>query len=248
LIVALVAALAVVLFITIRKNKKYRLEKKKATISKVLVTGGCEGIGKEIALQFAKHLNCQIIIFDQHNEHVDDLMGRIERSGGHGHFYDCDFLDKDSVMKAIAQVTAKFGPVDILVNATGKTLEKHFEDYCHEELAAVVEANLVCPTILIKEFLTLMKKQKIGHIVHVSSETEQFHSLDNFAYCGAKNGLMRFLRSLQKSLRHSYPFIKVTVTNPHFFHSRALNHNIKAETIAYAEKIYHGVMAEKNEI
>jgi len=73
LIVALVAALAVVLFITIRKNKKYRLEKKKATISKVLVTGGCEGIGKEIALQFAKHLNCQIIIFDQHNEHVDDL-------------------------------------------------------------------------------------------------------------------------------------------------------------------------------
>jgi len=42
-------------------------------------------------------------------------VGRIERSGGHGHFYDCDFLDKDSVMKAIAQVTAKFGPVDILV-------------------------------------------------------------------------------------------------------------------------------------
>lgn len=76
-------------------------------------------------------------------------------------------------------------------------MEKPFEEYCHEELAAIIEINLLSPTIMIKELLTIMKAQKSGHIVDVPSMTEEFRSPDIFTYCGVKAAIIKMLQAFQ---------------------------------------------------
>jgi len=71
-----ILAIAILIFDNLKK-KKDRMESKRRTTKKVLITGGCEGIGRELAIQFAKNLKCDIIIFDNRKEHVEDLRKKL---------------------------------------------------------------------------------------------------------------------------------------------------------------------------
>ena len=61
-----------------------------------------------------------------------------------------------------------------------------------------LEVNFLGPATMIKEMLTIMKRQGKGHIVNVPYGTDKLYSDDVFAYCGAKTGLNRLLKGVQK--------------------------------------------------
>jgi short-subunit dehydrogenase involved in D-alanine esterification of teichoic acids len=67
-------------------------------------------------------------------------------------------------------------------------------------LTLKIESNFLGPTILVKELLTIMKKQPEGHIVSVPSDLDVFNSEDIFTYCGAKGALGKLFQGLQAGI------------------------------------------------
>jgi 3-oxoacyl-[acyl-carrier protein] reductase len=227
-------------------------EHKKKTLnrqSKILITGACKGIGRELALLFARRHNCHIVVFDSEKQQADGLLADITKFGGKGYFYQCDFKDSNTVMKALAQTIAELNTIDLFINTGGLALEKPFEEYCHEELAAIIEINLLSPTILIKELMTIMKAQKSGHLVDVPSMTEEFRSPDIFTYCGVKAAIIKMLQAFQNELKVTHPNIFITVVRPTIIVAKPTqNHVSRYDIVEYARKIYDGIMNQASEV
>jgi len=230
-------------------KKEQKKKKNFSRQSKILITGACKGVGKELALLFARRHHSHIVIFDSDKRAADGLLAEIKKFGGNGYFYECDFKDSNTVMKALAQTLAEFQSIDLFINTGGLALEKAFEDYCHEELAAIIEINLLSPTILIKELLTIMKAQARGHIVDVPSMTEEFCSPDVFTYCGVKAAIIKMLQALKNEIKVSHPNITITVVRPTIIVTKPTQNRPSAYSIMeYARKIHDGILNGDDEI
>jgi len=105
-----------ILFLTILKFIK--VKKTLSPNSTILITGGCMGLGKEIALNFASNHKCNIIIYDIQTNLSTSLLEEIKKAGGKGHFYECDISNQEMVAKVFKETTQKFQMIDILVKHT----------------------------------------------------------------------------------------------------------------------------------
>ena len=85
---------------------------------KVLVTGGSHGIGKQIALLFAKE-GCQVAICSRSEDKMSDALQEIRRYNHSAISLTCDVLQKPNVDQVISTITELWGGVHILVNNVG---------------------------------------------------------------------------------------------------------------------------------
>ncbi len=165
-----------------------------------VVTGGASGIGRAIALLFARE-GATVAVADLQresrlDEETPDTVAAIERAGGTGLFVETDVSESGPVQRMVATVLDAFGRINILVNSAGIFVRNPITEVTDEEWASVLDVNLggyfrTCRTVL-----PHMLKQGEGRIVNISS----IHGIRGTGaattYCASKGAIENLTRQL----------------------------------------------------
>jgi NAD(P)-dependent dehydrogenase (short-subunit alcohol dehydrogenase family) len=149
-----------------------------------------------------------------------------------------DVTDPADAEAAVQAAVERFGRIDVLVNNAGNFYAGFFEEISPEDFRAQVETNLFGPMNVTRAVLPVMRKQRSGHVVTISSLAGLAGSAFGSAYVASKFGLEGWMESLASEVE---PFgIHTTVVNPGFFRTELLTRestNYAPASIAdYAER------------
>jgi acetoacetyl-CoA reductase len=161
-----------------------------------VVTGGSRGIGRSIALEFArKGANIAILYMPPHEE-ADETLRMLSDLGVQAEKYHTDVSDYKAVQAAFAKIFQKHGQVDILVNCAGITLDKTMSKMTVDLWQKVIDVNLTGAYNCTKAVWDQMKERKFGRIVSISSVVGQSGNFGQANYAASKAGLLGLTKSL----------------------------------------------------
>lgn len=169
----------------------------------VLITGSSRGIGKAIAVKFAKK-GYHVVINCAHNE--EELLKTKTEIEGYQvscHAYLGDMGDYDAAKELFGQIRKLYGNVDVLVNNAGISYVGLFTDMKPEDWNRVITTNLTsvynCCSLAIPD----MVKNKYGKIINISSVWGNVGASCEVAYSASKGGMNAFTKALAKELAPS---------------------------------------------
>ncbi|RYV50355.1 3-oxoacyl-ACP reductase FabG [Pengzhenrongella frigida] len=156
-----------------------------------LITGSGQGIGKAIALTFARE-GASIAVNDIpfNEEKAKATVEELRALGVEAELFLADVSKEDEVTKMVADVQARFGRLDILVNNAGINRDGLLHKASGENWAAVVAVNLTGPFNCTKAVLPGMRAQGYGRIVNMSSLTARIGIFGTGYYATTKAGLI----------------------------------------------------------
>ena len=161
-----------------------RLHKKVAVI-----TGGSRGIGRKIALAFAKEGADIVINYINQATAADDVVALIHQLGRKAIAVQADISKRLEVQELFRLSMAEFKHIDILVNNAGINKRGWFEEATDEDWDQIMKVNLKGPFICSQEVFPIMKQQKSGRIINISSVAGQYHGPKTVHYAVSKAGL-----------------------------------------------------------
>lgn len=135
----------------------------------VLITGALSGIGRATALAFARS-KARVVISGRRADEGRALAATLHSLGAQAEFIEADVRDEDDVQALVERTVARFGRLDIAVNAAGTEGESApVVDQTAARYAAVFDANVLGTLLAMKHELRAMSAQRSGSIVNVSS-------------------------------------------------------------------------------
>ncbi|PTX58344.1 3-hydroxybutyrate dehydrogenase [Melghirimyces profundicolus] len=162
----------------------------------VIVTGAARGIGYSIAQAFAREGD-HAVVADLSERDAVEAAGRIaQTTGGEASGYAVDVADEEKVKTMVEQVVSSRGSIDVLVNNAGLQHIDKVEDFPLEKWEHLIGVMLTGPFLLTKHTVPLMKKQKYGRIINISSVHGKTASPFKSAYISAKHGVVGLTRTV----------------------------------------------------
>ncbi|MBW1832416.1 MAG: SDR family oxidoreductase [Deltaproteobacteria bacterium] len=167
---------------------------------RVLITGGAQGIGLEMALKFAGR-GAEIVIADLNEAKLGEATAKIEAAGAAAWGFPVDVTDPASIAALRAKIAAEAGPIDLLVNNAGVVfggpfietpLERHFKTY---------EVNVLGVVAMTHAFLSDLIDRPESHIVHISSASGLVGLPFGSTYASSKWAVIGFSESIRAELR-----------------------------------------------
>ncbi len=176
----------------------------------VVVTGASAGLGRAIALGFAKKgLNVGLISRNEHR--LETLKEEIEALGVSASFEVCDVADANQIFKAADALEKTLGPIDIWVNNAMASVFSPFEKITVKEFKRVTDVTYLGVVFGTHCALKKMLKRNRGTIIQVGSALAYRGIPLQSAYCGAKHAIQGFTESLRCELLHAKKRIKITM-------------------------------------
>ncbi|MCA7120626.1 MAG: 3-oxoacyl-ACP reductase FabG [Acidibrevibacterium sp.] len=160
-----------------------------------LVTGGARGIGRAIALAFARE-GAAVAILDRRGDLAEETAHEIAALGAKSCSVVADVGDEAEVKAAAMHVEAVFGGIDILVNNAGIDTTSRVIDMPVEMWDDMIRVNLRSIFLCTRAVLPGMTQRKWGRIINVSSQLAHKGAADMAHYAAAKAGVLGFTRSL----------------------------------------------------
>lgn len=165
-----------------------------------LITGASRGIGKTIALTFARH-GAHVAFTDlQADDAAEALKKELLTYGNKVAFYPSDASKYNDAQELIKQVVAAFGRIDILVNNAGITKDNLLLRMEEKDFDAVINVNLKSVFNLTKAVQTVMLQQRSGSIINMSSVVGLHGNAGQTNYAASKAGIIGFTKSIAKEL------------------------------------------------
>lgn len=165
-----------------------------------LITGASRGIGKTIALTFARH-GAHVAFTDlQADDAAEALKKELLTYGNKVAFYPSDASKYDDAQELIKQVVAEFSRIDILVNNAGITKDNLLLRMEEKDFDAVINVNLKSVFNLTKAVQTVMLQQRSGSIINMSSVVGLRGNAGQTNYAASKAGIIGFTKSIAKEL------------------------------------------------
>ena len=164
-----------------------------------VVTGGASGIGAATAERFAAE-GAEVCILDRDLPAAQALSANL----GPDHFaVELDVRLEAAVEQAAAEVYARWGHIDVLVNNAGSELNKTYNETTVEEWDRVLDTDLKGPWLLCKHFVPSMVERGSGSVINISSLNGLVGFPLSTAYGSAKGGLVVFTRDMAIELATS---------------------------------------------
>lgn len=164
----------------------------------VVVTGGSRGIGKSIALEFAK-LGANVIInYNSSSDLANSVVEEIKSLGVNAAAYKCDVSKSDEVTAFAKAIFTDFDTVDVLVNNAGITNDGLLIRMKEEDFDSVVDVNLKGTFLCTKEIGKKMIKKKKGSIINITSVVGVMGNAGQANYAASKAGVIGFTKSVAK--------------------------------------------------
>ena len=164
-----------------------------------LVTGGDSGIGRAVAIAFAKEgADVAIVYLDEHDD-ARETAAEVKRLERQCLTIAADLADAKACRTAVDQAVRQFSRLDVLVNNAGRqTTQDRFEDISPEQLDATFRTNIYSMFFVTQRALGSM--QRGGRIINTASVTAYRGSPHLIDYSATKGAIVTFTRSLALSL------------------------------------------------
>ncbi|MBO4444866.1 MAG: SDR family oxidoreductase [Bacteroidaceae bacterium] len=213
----------------------------------VVITGGTGVLGREIARYLASE-GAKVVILGRKKEVGESIVKAIVEAGGEACFLVTDVMNQEVVEQNCADVLARYGRVDALLNAAGGNMkgatiapDGTFFDLRAEEFQTVLNLNLTGTVIPTQVFLRPMVEQKKGAIVNFSSMAAFRPMTRVCGYAAAKAGISNFTAYMATEVATKFgEGIRVNAIAPGFFlaeQNRALLTNPDGSLTARGEAV-----------
>lgn len=170
---------------------------------KALITGGTAGIGKEIAIAFAKQ-GADVAIFGTNAERAAQVLQALEQAKllpeQRFESFIVNVSEKQSVESAIQLLIGKWGQIDILVNNAGITRDGLLMRMSEEDWDQVIDVNLKSVYNTCQALVRPMIKAKGGKIINISSVVGLTGNAGQANYAASKSGMIGFTKALAQEL------------------------------------------------
>ena len=131
-----------------------------------------------------------------------------------------DVTSPDDAQAAVRAAVDRFGGIDVLVNNAASFYAGYFEELTPEQIERQLATNLIGPMNVTRAVLPVMRRQRSGHVISISSGAGLLGFEFNSAYAASKFGLEGWMESLADEVE---PFgIHTTIVNPGFFRTDLL--------------------------
>lgn len=166
----------------------------------VLITGAQRGIGKEIALGFARS-GANVLVnypFEAERSAAEDTVEQIQAEGVSALMVQADVRSGEEIDQMVETMIKSWGSIDILINNAGITKDKLLIKMSDEEWQSVIDINLGgtfrCSRRVSKE----MMSKRYGRIVNISSVMGLQGNAGQSNYAASKGGIISFTKSMAK--------------------------------------------------
>ena len=164
-----------------------------------IVTGGGQGIGREIALTLSKE-GADIVIVDLNLESADQVGEEIKKRGREAFPLKVDVANSEEVGEMVKKVLDKFKKIDILVNNAGITRDSLLLRMKEEDWDDVLRVNLKGVFLCTQKVAAQMLKQKRGKIVNIASIIGMVGNIGQANYSASKGGVIALTKTMAKEL------------------------------------------------
>jgi len=195
-----------------------------------VITGGGRGIGKAIALHYARE-GAKLALCARTSTELDQTVDEIRALKTEAEGWTCDVSMEDSAREFIASAAKKFGRIDVLVNNAGvMTRPAPMNELDVKKWDYTIAVNLRGPFLITQAVLPIMVKQKSGSIINVSSMIGRGAYANFIAYATSKWGLEGFTQTLAAEVRSSH--ILVNSVEPGYVATKLTGyHGSKPESV-----------------
>ncbi|KAM9166067.1 epidermal retinol dehydrogenase 2-like [Pangshura tecta] len=202
----------VLLFVPVRK--------KSVAGEIVLITGAGSGIGRRLALKFAR-LGVTLVLWDI-NQEGNKETSKLARENGavRVHAYLCDCSKRQEIYRVADQVKKEVGDVSILINNAGIVTGKKFMDSPDSLVEKTMEVNIMAHFWTYKAFLPAMIASNHGHLVSIASSAGLIGVSGLADYCASKFAAVGFAETVGlEMLAQGKTGIKTTIVCPYFINT-----------------------------
>lgn len=212
----------------------------------VIVTGGSRGIGKSIALGFAKKGANVIINYNSSDVLAKEVVAEIEALGVKAKAYKCNVAIPEEVEGFVKEVYSDFDNVDVLVNNAGITNDGLLIRMKENDWDSVMDVNLKGTFLCTKEVGKKMIKKKQGAIINITSVVGVMGNAGQANYAASKAGVIGFTKSVAKEFANRG--VTVNAVAPGFINTD-MTAKLSEEVIEnYTNSIPLGRMGEGEDI
>lgn len=165
-----------------------------------LVTGASRGIGRQIAIDFAKEGAYVVVNFSGSESAAKDVLKEIYEKGGQGEVYQCNVGDFEQVKIMMDTIVENHKKIDIIVNNAGITRDNLLLKMSEEDFDEVININLKGAFNTSKSAVRYMMKQRYGKIINISSISGIAGNAGQVNYSASKAGLVGLTKSLAREM------------------------------------------------
>lgn len=198
-----------------------------------IITGAGRGIGRAIALQFARYGAKVVINYRNSITQVEELLQTIKDAGGEAIAVKADISKEQEAKHLIQEAVREFKYLDILVNNAGINKDNLLIRMSEDEFDSVIEVNLKGTFFCMKYAATIMLKQRFGKIINISSVVGITGNMGQANYAASKAAVIGMTKSVAREL--SSRGITANVVAPGFIltdMTEALPDKVKEASIA----------------
>lgn len=178
------------------------------SVKRWFITGASSGLGRELAEAVAARGD-QVLAATRRPEALGDLVKEYE---GRLEAVRCDVTDPESVRAAVATAEAALGGLDVVVNNAGYAVIGALEELSDEQLREQLEVNLLGVALVTRAVLPLLRRQRGGHLLQMSSISGAQPWVGFSAYVASKHAVEGLSSSLAAEVAHLG--IKLTIIEP----------------------------------
>lgn len=165
-----------------------------------LVTGASHGIGREIALTFARYGAKVAVNYNGSVDAAQAVVEQIVAEGGEAFAVQASVADYEACGRMVQEVMERYGKLDILVNNAGITKDNLLMKISEKDFDAVIDTNLKGSFNCIKQVYRPFLKQKSGRIINMTSVTGILGNPGQANYAASKAGVIGLTKSVAREL------------------------------------------------
>jgi NADP-dependent 3-hydroxy acid dehydrogenase YdfG len=166
----------------------------------VAVTGASSGIGRECALAFARE-GARVALCARRMDRLEEVAETVRAMGGEAWVMTADVADPQQVWGFVQGTVSRFGRLDVLVNNAGYGVRGRVEDTPLAAYRQLMEVNYIGTVAGCQAALPIMRRQKSGVIINVSSIVGHRSLPTGGAYAATKAAQISLTESLRAELK-----------------------------------------------
>jgi short-subunit dehydrogenase len=183
---------------------------------RVLITGGAQGIGLEMATKFAGR-GAEVVIADLNEDKLGEAKAKIEAAGPRAWGFRVDIANPASIASLKAQIAAEAGPIDVLVNNAGVVFGGPFVETPLDRHFKTFEVNILGMVAMTHAFLPGLIERPEAHLVNIASASGLIALPYGSTYASSKWAAIGFSESIRAELKLlGHEHVHVTIVCPSY--------------------------------